>query len=83
MSAVLEGLKRAKEKIENPENWMKGYSAKDKDGNLVEYSSSSACRFCASGALLNAFYSEGGYSRGCSELMGAARELNHHWIPYQ
>lgn len=47
-----EVLKRAYRLIRKPENWTRGVSARDADGEPVLISAKEACRFCAYGAML-------------------------------
>jgi hypothetical protein len=48
---VVEILKAAKAKIENPDNWTQGFYAKDSDGNTVFGCNERAVCFCALGAV--------------------------------
>lgn len=47
----LEIIKGARELISDPERWSQGWYAHDKKGNWTDFSSDSACRWCAMGAI--------------------------------
>lgn len=71
-------LKQARRKIENPDNWVRGHYAIDKDGLSVDWYDRSAVGFCALGAVKIAAYkvdpdikAENVLRRACYELFNA------------
>lgn len=53
----IELLKKAKEIISKPENWIQNAFARDADGDIVSSNSPMATCFCSIGALKNAWIS--------------------------
>lgn len=48
---ALDVLKKARKLISNRENWIKGYSARDREGNCTSSAGAKAYSFCSTGAL--------------------------------
>jgi hypothetical protein len=46
-----EVLRRARKVIEDPERWTAGFLARDSEGGAISPRTSSACRWCAMGAV--------------------------------
>lgn len=56
LKKVLRVVKRAKKLISSPSTWTRNTLARDSRGKEVFVNSSSACRFCALGAVKNSAY---------------------------
>lgn len=50
------------ELLDTPEKWLKGYFAKNKDGEFVKPLDEEAVQFCIVGAVIKCYGTEGKYS---------------------
>ena len=78
----IETLKAARELISDPARHTTGALARNAAGHICDPNSSNAVRFCALGAIRRAAKAERlPICPGTSELLQAAKEMNHFWSP--